>query len=402
MRWRSNYQEVPWMTVKLYKKDPYTFEFEAIIESIDGDWVVLDASAFYPGGGGQARDHGQIHGLMVEDLQWEGDSLRHLVPGHEFAPGMRVWCTVDWDRRYALMQAHSAEHMFFSALKRARPELELVKIFLEEGQNQLTVKGDVDWETILPLQEEINRSIRANLSIIRSVMHRDDPEIEEVRIKLDRVEGDEVSVVEIGEGDRVACTGIHVMETGEIEAFLVTRLSSAGKGDMTIDFMVGPDAIEKGFSLAHSALRTAEILGSRPEDMVSSARNSKEHSEVYRRAVRQYVRREVASLPTQEMNGFTVYSSILPAAERTDLVEAAEDIRSRGGVAVLISQEPGVSVLLSAPSGSPVDCKSVLNQALSEYGGRGGGKAHFAQGGTTDSELAKPILERILGILRLI
>jgi len=390
------------MTVKLYKKDPYTFEFEAIIESTEGEWVVLDASAFYPGGGGQGRDHGQIHGKVVEDLQWAGDSLRHRVPGHGFTAGMRVWCTVDWDRRYALMQAHTAEHMFFSALKRARPELDLVKIFLEEDQKQLTVKGEVDWELLLPVQDEINRSIRANLSIIRTVMHRDDPEMDQVRVKLDRVEGEEVSVVEIGEDDRVACTGIHVMETGEIEAFLVTRLTSAGKGEVSIDFAVGREALEKGLTLAHSALRTAEIMGSRPEDVVSSARNAKENLEVYRHSVRQYVRRETASLSPQEMNGFTVFSAILPAAERTDLAEAAEGIRSHGGVAVLISQYPGVSVVISAPNGSPVDCKEVLIRALSEFGGRGGGKTYFAQGGTVNAEAANPILERILGILRLI
>lgn len=390
------------MTVKLYKKNPYTFEFEATIESTDGDWVTLDTSAFYPGGGGQARDHGQMHGMTVEDLQWEGDSLRHRVPGHRFGPGMQVWCTVDWKRRYALMQAHSAEHMFFSALKRAKPELELVKISLDEDQKQLIVRGDMDWESLLPVQEEVNRSIRANLSIIHSVMHRDDPEIDQVRVKLDRVDGDEVSVVEIGDDDRVACTGIHVMETGEIEAFMVTRLSSAGKGEVAIDFMVGCEALEKALLLAHSALRAADILGSRPEDMVNSARNAKERLESYRHSVRQYVRKEIASIPPQEMNGFTVFSAILPMAERADLTEAAEDIRSRGGVAVLISQGPGASVFLSSPDASTVDCQKVLTEALSEHGGRGGGKVHFAQGGTADPEDAKPLLDLILNLLRLI
>ncbi|NBK26393.1 MAG: alanyl-tRNA editing protein, partial [Spirochaetia bacterium] len=93
------------MTVKLYKRDPYMFEFEATVTATDGDWVALDVSAFYPGGGGQGKDTGTVQGLPVHDLRAKDDILWHLIPGSPLQPGTRVWCSVDWERRYQLMRA---------------------------------------------------------------------------------------------------------------------------------------------------------------------------------------------------------------------------------------------------------------------------------------------------------
>lgn len=50
------------MTVKLYEADPYLKEFTATVTKVEGDWVVLDRTAFYPGGGGQERDRGTLNG----------------------------------------------------------------------------------------------------------------------------------------------------------------------------------------------------------------------------------------------------------------------------------------------------------------------------------------------------
>lgn len=392
-------REVLEMTVKLYKRDPYMFEFEATVESTEGDWLVLDSSAFYPGGGGQGKDGGSINGLELQDLEVHGDDIRHLLPGHGLQPGMRVWCTVDWDRRFELMQAHTAEHMLFSALQRQRPELELVKISLEPDQKQLIVRGELDWELLLLVQDEVNQAVRDNLSVLRSSMHRDDPDIAEVRVKLDRVEGEEISVVEVGD-DRVACTGIHVMETGEIEAFLPIRLVSAGKGEVAIEFLVGEKAKDTALGLANTALRAADILGSRPGDLPRAARNTKERSEGQRRALRHYVRETLDALPVQDVDGVKVRAAILPMAERSDLSEAAESIRSKGEVAVLVSVDDGISVVVSAPDGSHLDCRQLLQGALSPLGGRGGGKKCFAQGGSSRCDCAKEILEGIIDGIR--
>ncbi len=387
------------MTAKLYLRDPYKFEFETTVKAVDGDWVILKETAFFPGGGGQAPDRGTLQGQPVEEVELDGEEVRHLVPGHGLSPGSGVWGTVDWERRYQLMQAHSAEHMLFSALRRQVPDLELVKISIEPERSQVIVRGDLGWDAMVKAQEEVNKDIEANLSIIRSTMPRDEVDPDEVRARLERIEGDEVSLVEIGE-DCVACSGLHVMETGEIEALLILGTSSAGKEGLAVNFLVGPPAREESLRLASAALQAAETLGSQPGDLTSSVRNAVERMERQRLALRELTRRSLAEPQLLLEGSLNVRGGIFPMAERGELTDAAERLRSAGDVALLLMVDEGVSALLAAPEGSELDCPTLLREALTPLGGRGGGKKDFAQGGLADGERAEELLESLLDKLR--
>jgi len=57
------------MCIRIFEQDPYVFEFEAVVTSVNDDWISIDATAFYPGGGGQVNDLGRICGLDVTDVK---------------------------------------------------------------------------------------------------------------------------------------------------------------------------------------------------------------------------------------------------------------------------------------------------------------------------------------------
>ena len=78
------------MADEVFRHDGYMSEFEAGIVSVDGDMVVLDCTAFYPGGGGQVCDTGTMNGMPVTDVSYKGKEIIHKVPGNDFKPGMRV------------------------------------------------------------------------------------------------------------------------------------------------------------------------------------------------------------------------------------------------------------------------------------------------------------------------
>ena len=119
------------MTEEIFAFDGYLTEFEAVVSATDGDWVSLDSTAFYPGGGGQAHDTGTLRGKAVEKVERRGDGIWHLCPGHGLEEGDKIWCSVNWDRRYELMKGHTAEHMLFGALNRLVPDMNIVKIDIE-------------------------------------------------------------------------------------------------------------------------------------------------------------------------------------------------------------------------------------------------------------------------------
>jgi alanyl-tRNA synthetase len=99
-------------TLRLYYEDPYMREFEAVVLAIEGEGVILDQTAFYPEGGGQASDTGTISGVRVINTILDQGRIIHLLEKTPpFLIGDTVQGTLDWDRRYSIMKLHSAAHI---------------------------------------------------------------------------------------------------------------------------------------------------------------------------------------------------------------------------------------------------------------------------------------------------
>ena len=106
------------MTRKLYYEDPYLKEFEARVIAVEGNKVVLDQTAFYPQGGGQVGDSGEINGIKVIDTKKEEDKVIHFLEKEPyFKVGAHVHCKLDWERRYKIMRTHSATHIAYCFMK---------------------------------------------------------------------------------------------------------------------------------------------------------------------------------------------------------------------------------------------------------------------------------------------
>jgi len=383
------------MVIRIYEQDAYVFEFEASVTSVDKEKITLDATAFYPGGGGQMNDLGTICGLKVTEVTEKGDDIVHKVPGHSMRPGDKVWCSVDWDRRYDMMMGHTAEHLLFGALKREVPEIDIVKIFIAPESKYVVVDRDVGWDVIEKAQMSVNVSINENLSVTKTVMDRDDPEMENVRAKMERIDGDVITVVEIGDADTAACGGVHVRETGEIVALLADRKVSAGKDGYAIHFRVGLDAISRSMELANKCLRMTEIMGTKPDDAVSAAQNMMHDLGIRTEQLRAALPYIIAHLVPETVGGVPIYSGVLPANDRNAIANASEKIRNAGGVSVLVTKSDTLSVYVSSGSKN-VDCAKVLKAAAEKFNGRGGGKADSAQGGVPDVSKAKDVLDEIV------
>ena len=368
------------MTDEIFDQDPYVFEFEGAVVSVDGDRVVLDSTAFYPGGGGQVCDTGTLSGRNVTEVFRKGDDIMHVVPGHGLKVGSIVWGSVDWKRRYDLMKGHTAEHLLFGSLRKAFPELGIVKIFISPDSKYVVVDRDVPWTVIRDAVHRVNGIIADNVSIRKVVMNRDDPDLENVRVDLDKVKSSDVTVIEIGDADAAACSGIHVMETEELGAIYVDRKVSAGKDGFAIHFRTGWDAIDTSAELGGICIEICEKFGSKPDDILKAADNIAEQTESMRKSIRILLTSALKTIPGETVNGTVVYRGIFPPADNKVFQDACERFRSSGSVSIIISSGSSSTVFIS--SGSPkVDCGAILKKTLEKYNGRGGGKKDFAQGG---------------------
>ncbi|MBE6523433.1 MAG: alanyl-tRNA editing protein [Thermoplasmata archaeon] len=385
------------MTDEIFRHDGYIFDFEAHVVSVEGDDVILDCTAFYPGGGGQVCDTGMIRDFRVTEVHYNKDGdIVHKVPGNNLKPGDLIWCAVDWDRRYDLMQGHTGEHLLFGSLQRQCPELTIVKIFISPETKYVIVDRDLTWEQIKAAEDFANKAIQDNLPITHSIMDRDDPELEKVRIKLERIgEDEEITVVAIGDIDYSACSGVHVMETSELGMLLVDRKVKAGKDGYEIHFKIGEAAKSSAVALSNIALEIIDSIGCKNEDAAKAVSNMKQELELKNRLLKDATKSLVSNLRPRKVGDTDVYSAVLPGADRNVMNDKMESIRSSGGVAAFVSVSETLSVML-ASGNSKVNCRSLLSDVLAQFGGRGGGKDGFAQGGVPDASKATEVLNALV------
>lgn len=389
------------MADEVFRHDGYMSVCEAGVVSVNGDEVVLDCTVFYPGGGGQVCDTGTIQGFQVTDVHYKGKEIVHIVPGNDLKPGMRVWVEIDWKRRFDLMMGHTGEHLLFCSLKRQDPDIAITKIYIAPTEKYVIVNHDISWEKIRDALVFANQAIDDCLPVRKTVMDRDDPELlEKVRIKLDRIaEDEEITVVSIGDIDLSACSGVHVMETSEIGALFVDRKVSAGKDGVAIHFKVGKEAISSAMALANTCLQVIDETGSKPEDIVRTVGNMKKDLALAAEARKAAAKQKIRSLEPVSVNGVDLYADMFADADKKSLTDGVETFKSKGGVVAFVSVAESVSVMV-ADGSKKVDCKKVLSDVLSKFGGRGGGKPDFAQGGVPDKALADKIYKTLVDTVK--
>ena len=223
------------MTDLLYQTDSYLKEFDAVVTGIDEEkhGVLLDRTAFYPGGGGQPNDLGELRtGDTVYKLSKVDRGNVHVIEGDLPAVGTQVHGVLDWDRRYKLMRTHTAMHILFGVVWRDYGAS-------VTGGNMEPLEGRMDFEFDRMQKElvsEIEQKINAEIAAARDVRVKILPRAEAfaipdlIRTKINLVpEGiPEIRTLEIVGLDLQADGGTHVANTREVGHMRITDYKSKG------------------------------------------------------------------------------------------------------------------------------------------------------------------------------
>jgi alanyl-tRNA synthetase len=383
------------MTRLLFETDPYLAKFDATVEKVNGEWVVLDRTAFFPGGGGQDPDTGWIEDLEVVEVR-SNDSVMHRVPDNHFNVGDRVECEIDWERRHDLMRGHTGEHLLFSTLSKIHPEIELVKIAITPKKKSFMVRGAINWALISIAQQEANHAIMAQLPITEQWVSKDSDVIKDIRIKVERIHGDKVRIINIGEIDKAACAGVHIQNTRELRMLLVTKLTSARPaGDFEIEFETGKTAMESALRLATVGLQASDTFGARPDDLVSAIDNLKEEMKGLRSALRRYSQASLANLKPEKYGGVRIYSGSFEGIDKKALIDAANDLtKEERTVVVMASADDRLLLVVASSKDLELDSREILLEALKPVEGKGGGGRNFASGGAAMPQAAVDVVAR--------
>jgi misacylated tRNA(Ala) deacylase len=233
------------MTVLLYQLDSYLQQFSATVSAVDeaNRAVILDQSAFYPGGGGQPCDTGTLNGIpvlrlkktTVESPEGSPAGIWHFLGGDAPLPavGSPVQGEIDWQRRYPLMRTHTAMHILCGTIFRDFGAQ-------VTGGDMDPLKGRMDFEfesltrdLVGVIEAAVNREVAAARPVKISILPREQafqiPDLIRTKINLLPPGIEHIRVVELVGLDLQADGGTHVRSTSEVGKMHVVDYKSKGK-----------------------------------------------------------------------------------------------------------------------------------------------------------------------------
>ncbi len=229
------------MTDLLYQTDSYLREFEATVVEVlpDERAVILDRTAFYPGGGGQPHDTGTLaaggQNWTVAKVEKRGPVVAHLLEGDGALPepGLTVRATIDWDRRYRLMRTHTAMHVLCGVIWREfSAQVTGGQMNLDRSRMDFELE-DLNPERVQRIEAAANAAIAAGAPVSVRLLPRDEafqiPDLIRTKINLLPVGITEVRVVSVGDLDTQADGGTHVADTREVGGIKIVGTRSKGR-----------------------------------------------------------------------------------------------------------------------------------------------------------------------------
>lgn len=390
------------MTQRLYYEDAYLTEFDAQVCQCrrEGEryFVCLDRSAFYPTSGGQPCDEGELGGNPVRDVfvDAQGEVWHALEAPLEV--GARVRGKIDWARRFDHMQQHAGEHMLANAVWR---QLGGGVIGLHLGAEFSSIDADLPQGCVRPsaealraLEDDVNAHIQQNLPIVCTFP--DAQTLAAMPLRKPPTVKEHIRIVNIGNYEYVACGGTHPSSTGQIGLLKILDARPA-RGKVRFSFVCGMRAVRDYQAVFSSAHAAAASLSTGVGDLVGAVESLQRRVQELGREAAALRRERLFARAPEMLAG----AAALPGGGRLVVQKLDADMPLLREMASRLIQEKGVIALLAAPqegqtlwlvfaraSGMEADMGQLLSRCARLHGGKGGGRADFAQGAGPQEVLA--------------
>jgi alanyl-tRNA synthetase len=400
------------VTERLYLDDPWLLSFDAVLvglgEHAGRPAAVLDRTAFYPEGGGQPADRGELAGAPVLDVQEAGGEVLHLLGGAPGArPGERVAGRVDPARRRDHVQQHHGQHLLSAAFERVRG-MRTVSFHLGEATCTIDLEGPaaaLDAPALRGVEAAANDLVWRDLPVAARALSPE--ELARLPLRKAPAKGSRVVIVSAPDPaggppdivDASPCGGTHPRRTGEVGAVAVLRAQRWGAG-ARVEFVCGARALARLAEGEERLRAVAEALRCAPADAPAAAARLAEEAA----ARRKDVDRLLAALAAAEADrlvaaegGAAVRAVTPPPAPGAPawLRAVAQAIAARGRTAYVGAAEDGrAHACFARPKGPGPHLGEELKAALARAGGKGGGAPDLATGSAPDPSALDAVLGR--------
>lgn len=364
-------------TQKIYYANQYQTTLDTTTVSCTrtpkGWEVVLDATIFFPTGGGQPCDLGRIADAAVTDVFERGEEVVHLCD-RPLPVGEAVSCEIDWARRFLLMQQHSGEHIVSGIVHR---RFGYDNVGFHMGKDAITIdfSGELTADELHEVERAANEAIWRDLPV---TAYYPDPEtLKTLHYRSKKELTGPVRLVRLEGTDLCACCGTHVAHTGEVG--LIKMLSNTRfHGGSRIELLCGSRAWDWVTTVYEQNRRISGLLSAKlPETAEAVRRLTQELSDAQYRCVELENR-----LFAQRADALSDRAQILlfEDAMTPDALRRLTDAllrRCSGRCAVFAGSDGDYKYAVGLHDG---DLRPLARSLNERFSGRGGGKPCFVQG----------------------
>ena len=365
-------------TRKLYYEDSHLRTFSATVLSCEqgekGWEVILNATAFYPEGGGQAADTGCLNGIRVKDTRERGENVVHFCEA-PLEAGTVAEGVIDWEPRFRRMQQHSGEHIVSGIINR---RWGYHNVGFHMGTDIITIDFDgvIPAEDLASIEAEANGAVWSNLAV--KCWYPSEEELPNVFYRTKRALPWPVRIVQVPGFDSCACCGTHVQATGEIG--LIKLFSVMGfRGGTRMEMACGASALKLLNQAYEQNRQVSQAFSAKIEETGAAARRMNEVEAALKYRVTGLEKRIFADIAASCAGKGNVvhFEENLDNTAVRDLADAIAD--TCGGTAAVFSgsDEAGFAFCLVTREG---DLRQLGKEMTKALGGRGGGKPAFQQG----------------------
>jgi alanyl-tRNA synthetase len=383
--------------------------------------VVLDRTPFYAESGGQVGDSGELSAVgtlfLVSDTQKRGAAHSHVgaLKTGTIRIGEELEAHVDGARRQAIALNHSATHLLHAALRKVlgthvQQKGSLVapdRLRFDFAHTQAVTAPE-----LTEIERLVNAQVRANAPSETRVMGYDNAVAAGAIALFGEKYEKDVRVLRMGEFSMELCGGTHVQRAGDIGLFKIVSESGVASGVRRIEALTGAGALEY-VEVNDALLRdiAALLRGSR-EDAGAKVREQLERTRQLEREIRTLKDRLASGTGVDlaagafDIQGVKVVATKVDGADAGALRVAVDQLKERlkSAVVVLASVEnPGKIVLVAgvtADQTARIKAGELASAVAAQVGGRGGGRADFAQAGGSKPEALDAALGSVAEFVR--
>ncbi len=382
--------------------------------------VVLNHTPFYAESGGQIGDAGVLLGkgacFTVRDTQKIGGSFAHVgvLDAGELRVGDDVEAQVDKERRIAIALNHTATHLLHAALRKVLGHHVQQKgslVAADRLRFDFSHTQAMTPEEVRQVEELVNSAIRSNAPAETKVMALDEAVAAGAMSLFGEKYESDVRVLAIGDFSMELCGGTHVERAGDIGLFKILGESGVAAGVRRVEAVTGQMAYEWVVHTDQVLRDIAAMLRGSREDVDEKVRELIDRSRRLEKEVQQ-LKSKLASgqggdLTSQakDVGGIKVLAAQIDGADAKSLRDAVDNLKAKLGssVIVLATVQDGKVVLVvgvSADLLTRMKAGEIAGAVAVQIGGKGGGRADFAQAGGTQPENLDKALAGVETLIR--